>query len=134
LTARRRVIWLRIGLRVSMLKVEIQNSLDFLRVFFSTFRYYGCNGRYWLLLQFFNVSLGIISLKDQVVDLFLEEFNDCIAPSDYSITLVDLTLSMKDGLISCCDDFILLSNQGLKLHYLGDLTVSILIVTLSHTS
>jgi hypothetical protein len=29
-----------------MLGVEIQNSLDFLRVFFSTFRYYGRSGRY----------------------------------------------------------------------------------------
>jgi hypothetical protein len=28
-----------------------------------------------LLLQFFNVSLGIVSLKDQIVDLFLEELN-----------------------------------------------------------
>jgi hypothetical protein len=29
-----------------MLGVEIRNSLDFLRVFFSTFRYYRCNRRY----------------------------------------------------------------------------------------
>jgi hypothetical protein len=86
-----------------------------------------------LLLQFFNVSLGIISLKDQIVDLFLEELNDCIALSDGGITLVDLIFSMKDGLISCCDDFILLSNQGLKFHYLSNLMVSIPIVTLSHT-
>jgi hypothetical protein len=49
-----------------MLGVEILNSLDFLRVFFSTFRYYGCSGRYGLLLQFFNVCMGIVSLKDQL--------------------------------------------------------------------
>jgi hypothetical protein len=79
------------------------------------------------------VSLGIISLKDQIVDLFLEELNVCIALSDGGITLVDLIFSMKDGLISCCDDFILLSNQGLKFHYLSNLMVSIPIVTLSHT-
>jgi hypothetical protein len=87
-----------------------------------------------LLLQFFNVSLGIVSLKDQIMNLFLEKLNDCIALSDDSITLIDLIFSMKDGLISCCDDLILLSHQGLKFHYLNDLTVSILIVTLSHTS
>jgi hypothetical protein len=134
LTAGRRVIWFRIGLRVSMLRVEIRNSLNFLQVFFSTFRYYGCSGRYLLLLQFFNVSMGIVSFKDQVVDLFLEEFNDCVALSDYCITFVDLILSMKDGLISYYDDFILLSNQGLKLHYLGDLPISIPVMTLSYTS
>jgi hypothetical protein len=50
------------------------------------------------------------------------------------ITLVDLIFLMKDGLISCCDDLILLSHQGLKLHYLSYLTVSIPIVTLSHIS
>jgi hypothetical protein len=47
-----------------MLGVEIRNSLNFLRVFFSTFRYYGCSGRYLLLLQFFNMSMGVVSLKD----------------------------------------------------------------------
>jgi hypothetical protein len=68
------------------------------------------------------------------VDLFLEELNDYITLSDDSITLNDLIFSMKDGLISCCDDFILLSNQGLEFHYLSDLTASISIVALSHTS
>jgi hypothetical protein len=64
------------------------------------------------------VSLGIIILKDQIMNLFLEELNDCIVLSDDSITLVDLIFSMKDGLISCCDDLILLGHQGLKFHYL----------------
>jgi hypothetical protein len=49
------------------------------------------------------VSLSIVRLKDQIMNLFLEELNDCIALSDDSITLVDLIFSMKDGLISCCD-------------------------------
>jgi hypothetical protein len=78
--------------------------------------------------------LGIVRFKDQIMNLFLEELNDCIALSDDSITLVDLIFSMKDGLIPCCDDFILLSHQGLKFHYLSDLTISIPIVTLSHIS
>jgi hypothetical protein len=47
-----------------MLGIEIRDSLNFFRVFFSTFRYCRCSGRYRLLLQFFNVSLGIVSLKD----------------------------------------------------------------------
>jgi hypothetical protein len=36
--------------------------------------------------------MGIVSLKDQVVDLFLEEFNDGVALSDDCITLIDLIL------------------------------------------
>jgi hypothetical protein len=80
------------------------------------------------------VSLGVVGLEDQIMNLFLEELSDCIALSDDSITLVDLIFSMKDGLIPCCDDLILLIHQGLKFHYLSDLTVSIPIVTLSHIS
>jgi hypothetical protein len=80
------------------------------------------------------MSLGVVGLKDQIVDLFLKELNDCVALSDDSITLVDLIFPMKDGLVLCCDDLILLSHQGLKLHYLSDLTVSIPIVILSHIS
>jgi hypothetical protein len=87
-----------------------------------------------MLLQFFNVSFSIVSFKDQIVDLFLKELNNCVALSDDSITLVDLIFSMKDGLISCCDDLILMDHQGLKFHNLSDLTISISIVTLSHSS
>jgi hypothetical protein len=55
--------------------------------------------------------------------------NDGIALSDYMITLVDLIFSMKDGLIPCCDDFILLSHQGSKLVNLSNLSISLPIVT-----
>jgi hypothetical protein len=82
-----------------------------------------------LLLQFFKVSLGIISLEDQIMDLFLKELNDGIALNDYVITLVDLIFSMKDGLIPCCDDLILLTHQGSKLVNLSNLSISLPIVT-----
>jgi hypothetical protein len=63
LTIGRRVIWLRIGFWISMLGIEIRNSLNFLRVFFSTFRYYGYSRRYWLLPKFFDVSMGVVSSR-----------------------------------------------------------------------
>jgi hypothetical protein len=75
------------------------------------------------------VSLGIISLKDQIMDLFLKELNDGIALSDYMITFIDLIFLMKDGLIPYCDDLILLSHQGSKLINLSDLSISLPIVT-----
>jgi hypothetical protein len=80
-----------------------------------------------LLLQFFNVSMGIISLKDQVVDLLLEELNDRVALGDYSIPV-------KNSLLTCCDNLLLLRDQGLKLYYLSNLSISILIVTLSYAN
>jgi hypothetical protein len=134
LASGRGVIWLRIGFGVSMLGVEIRNSFNFLWVFFSTFRYYRYSRRYWLLLEFIDVSMGVINLKDKVVDLLLEELNDRVALSDYCIILIDLILPVKNGLIPCCDNFLLLRNQGLKLYYLSDLSISIAIMTLSYTS
>jgi hypothetical protein len=115
--------------RVPMLRVKLRDFLNLLWIFFFGLTYCGCDGRYWSLLQFFKVSLGIISFKDQIMDLFLKELNDGIALSDYMVTLVDLIFSMKDGLIPCCDDLILLSHQGSKLVNLSDLSISLPIVT-----
>jgi hypothetical protein len=63
LAAGRGVIWLTVGFWVSMLGIKIRNSLDFLRVFFSTFRYYRYSRRHWLLLKFIDVSMGIINRR-----------------------------------------------------------------------
>jgi hypothetical protein len=117
-----------------MLGVEIRNSLDFLQVFFSAFRYYRYSRRYWLLLKFVDMSMGIVNLKNQVMDLLLEELDNHVTLSDYCITLINLVLPMKNSLIPCCDNFLLLGDQGLKLRYLSDLPISISVVTLSYTS
>jgi hypothetical protein len=128
------VIWLRIRFWVSMLGVEIGNSLDFLWVFFSTFRYYRYRRRYQLLLEFVDVSRGVIDLKDKVMNLLLEELNDRVVLSDYCITLIDLILPVKNSLLTCGDNLLLLRDQGLKLYYLSDLSISIAIITLSYAN
>jgi hypothetical protein len=133
LAAGRGVIGLRIRLWVSVLGIEIRNSLDFLWVFFFAFRCFRYSSRYWLLLKFIDVSMGVVNLKDKVVDLLLEELDNRVALSDYCITLIDLILSMDNGLISLCDDFLLLCDQGLKLLYLSDLSISISVASLSYT-
>jgi hypothetical protein len=125
---------MRIGFWNSMLGIEIGNSLDFLRIFFSTFRGYRYSRRYKLLLEFVDVSMGIIDLNDKVVDLLLEELNDRVALSDHCITLIDLILPMKNSLIPGCDNLLLLRDQSLKLHYLGDLSIGISIVTLGYAN
>jgi hypothetical protein len=78
--------------------------------------------------------MGVIDLKDKVVDLLLEELNDRVALSDYGITLIDPILLVKNSLLTCCDDLLLLRDQGLKLYYLSDLSISISIVTLSYAN
>jgi hypothetical protein len=77
--------------------------------------------------------MGIINLQDEVVDLFLEKLNDHVALGDRRITLIDLVFAVKNSLLSCSDDFILLYHQGLKLLNLGNLSISIPKVTLHDT-
>jgi hypothetical protein len=113
LTAGRGVIWRRVRLWISMLGVEIRNSLDFFWVFFFAFRCYRYSRRYWLLLKFVYVSMGIVNLKNEVVDLLLEKLDNRVTLSDYCITLIDLILPVDDGLVSLCDNFLLLCDQGL---------------------
>jgi hypothetical protein len=52
--------------------------------------------------------MGVIDLKDKVMDLLLEELNDRVALSDYGITLIDLILPVNNSLLTCCDDLLLL--------------------------
>jgi hypothetical protein len=82
LTAGRGVIWLRVRLWVSMLGIEIRNSFNFLWFFFFAFRCYRYSRGYWLLLKFVDVSIGVVNLKDKVVDLLLEEFDNRVTLSD----------------------------------------------------
>jgi hypothetical protein len=53
------------------------------------------------------VGMGIIDLKDKVVNLLLEELNDRVALSDYCITFVDLILPVKNNLLPCGDNILL---------------------------
>jgi hypothetical protein len=116
-----------------VLGVKIRNLFNFFRFFFFAFRCYRYSSRSWLLLKFVDVSEGIVNLKDEVVDLLLEELNNRVTLSDYCITLIDLILPVDNSLISLCDSFLLFRDQCLKLFYLSDPSISISVVTLSYT-
>jgi hypothetical protein len=117
--------------RISVLRIDLGDSFNFFRIFFFFRSWY--SRRCWLLLEFIDLGLGIINLKNEVVDLFLEKLNDCVALGDYRITLIDLVLPVMNGLFACSDDFFLLGHRSLKLLYLGNLSVSIPKVTLHDT-
>jgi hypothetical protein len=115
-----------------MLRVDPGDSFNFFKVFFFSFRYW-YSRRCWLLLEFIDLSMGIVNLKDEIVDLFLEKLNDRVALGDHCITLVNLIFPVMNSLLSGGDDFIFLYHQGLELLNLGDLSVSIPEVTLRNT-
>jgi hypothetical protein len=77
--------------------------------------------------------MGIINLKDEVVDLFLEKLNDHVVLGDDRITLIDLVFPVMNSLLTCGNNPLLFCHQGLKLLYLGDLPVGIPEVTLCDT-
>jgi hypothetical protein len=114
---------------IPMLRIKFGDSLNLLWIFFFGFRYCRCNWRYRWLLQFFKLSLRVISRKDQIMNLFLKELYDGVALSNYMIILIDLIFSVKDGFIPCCDNLIVLSHQSSKLINLSILSISLSIVT-----
>jgi hypothetical protein len=118
--------------RISVLRIDPGDSFNFFRIFFFLFGGW-YSRRYWLLLKFIVLGLGIINLENEVVDLFLEELNIRVALGDYRITLIDLVFLVMNSLLPGSDDFFLLCHQSLKLLYLGDLSVSIPKVTLRDT-
>jgi hypothetical protein len=118
LAAGRGMIWLRVRLWVSVLGIEIRSSFDFLWFLLFAFRCFRYSRRCWLLLKFVDVSNNVVNLKDKIMDLLLEELDNRVMLSDYCITLMDLILPVDNGLISLCDNFLLLRDQCLKLFYL----------------
>jgi hypothetical protein len=80
--------------RISVLRIDLGGSFDFFRIFFFFRSWY--NRRCWLLLEFIDLGLGIINLENEVVDLFLEKLNDCVALGDYRITLIDLVFPVMN--------------------------------------
>jgi hypothetical protein len=72
--------------------------------------------------------MGIINFENEILDLLLKKFNDRVTFGDYRITLIDLVL-MMNSLISSSGDPIFLGHQGSKLVNLGDLSISLPIVT-----
>jgi hypothetical protein len=114
--------------RISVLRIDLEDSFDFFRIFFFLFGGW-YSRRCGLLLKFIDVGLGIINLQDEVMDLLLEELNDRVALGDYRITLIYLVLPVMNSLISASDDPIFLGHQSSKLINLGDLSISLPILT-----
>jgi hypothetical protein len=117
--------------RISVLRIDLGDSFDFFRIFFFFRSWY--SRRCWLLLEFIDLGLGIINLENEIVDLFLEKLNDCVALGDYRITFIDLVFPVMNSLFPGSDNFFLLYHRSLKLLYLDDLSVSIPKVTLRDT-
>jgi hypothetical protein len=115
---------------ISVLKINFGNSLNFFGIFFF-FRCRYCR-RYRLLLKLNQVRIGIINFEDEIMNLLLKKFNDCVTLGDCRITLIDLIFSMMNSLILGSNDSIFLNHQSSKLIHLGDMSISFPIET-SHS-
>jgi hypothetical protein len=93
--------------RISVLRIDSGDSFDFFRIFFFLFGGW-YSRRCWLLLEFINLSLGIINLENEITNLFLKKLNDRVALGDYRITLIDLIFPVMNSLLPGSDDFFLL--------------------------
>jgi hypothetical protein len=115
--------------RISVLRIDLRDPFNFFGIFlFFSFRCW-YHRRYRLLLKFIYLRIGIINFENEILDLFLKKFNDRVALGDYRITLIYLVLLMMNSLISSSNDPIFLGHQSSKLVNLGDLSISLSIVT-----
>jgi hypothetical protein len=114
--------------RISMLRVNPGDSLNFFGIFLFFFRcrYYR---RYRLLLKLIYVCISIINFKDEIMNLLLKKFNDCVALGDRRITFIDLIFPVMNSLILGSNDSIFLNHPSSKLIHLGDMPISFPIET-----
>jgi hypothetical protein len=83
--------------RVSVLRVNLGDSLYFFGIFIFFFRCRYCR-RYRLLLKLIYVCFGIIHFEDKIMNLLLKKFNDRVALGDRRITFIDLVFPVMNGL------------------------------------
>jgi hypothetical protein len=101
--------------RISMLKVDLEDSFDFFRVFFFFFTLKLINIRlHWLLMKHVDMVNSLAKIKVELVNLFLEEVNDSVALDNESITLNNLFFSMLNGLFPLSNNLFLGRNSCLK--------------------
>jgi len=109
-----------------MLRVKVRNSFNLLRIFFFiSHRWFRDFRWYWLHLEKLNVSISIIKLQGDVLDLLLKILYHYIALTEKSIILSNLVFPMADCLLvlgyhlvsgsNCCLKFLYLSNVPIQL-------------------
>jgi hypothetical protein len=113
--------------RISVLRINFGDSLNFFRIFFFFMCRY-CR-RYGLLLELIYVRIGIINFEDKIMNLLLKKFNDRVALGDCRITFIDLIFPVMNSLILGSNDSIFLNHQSSKLIHLGDMSISFPIET-----
>src|SRR6185312_14311383 len=109
-----------------MLRVKIRNSFNLLRIFFFiSCRWFRDFRWYWRHLEKLNVSVSIIKLQSEVLDLLLKILYHYIALTEKSIVLGNLIFPVAYRLLvlgyplvsgsNCCLELIYLSNMPIQL-------------------
>ena len=106
-----------------MLRVKVRNSFNLFRVFLSiSLRLVRGIGYHRLHLEELDVSISIIKLQSEVLNLLLKELYHCVMLGDKGIALDDLVLSVAYCLLALGYHLVPGDDRCLKLFHLSDLT------------
>ena len=118
-----------------MLRIKFRYSFNLLGIFFFISRRWFRNFRwYWRHLEKLNVSVSIIKLQGEVLDLFLKILYYYIALTEKSIVLGNLIFPVAYCLIVLGYHLISGSNCCLKLFYLSNVPIQLAMSDLCLTS
>ena len=118
-----------------MLRIKFRYSFNLLRIFFFISRGWFRDFRwYWLHLEKLNVSISIIKLQGDVLDLLLKILYHYIALTEKSIILGNLVFPMADCLLVLGYHLVSGSNCYLKFLYLSNVPIQLAMSDLCLTS
>ena len=107
-----------------MLRVKVRKSFNLFGVFLSIFlKLVRDIGWHRLHLEELDVSISIIKLQSEVLNLLLKELYHCVTLGDKGIALDDLVLSMTYCLLALDYHLVPGGECCLKLLHLSDLPV-----------
>ena len=109
-----------------MLRVKVRNSFNLFGVFFSiSLRLVRDIGWHWLHLEELDISISIIKLQSEVLNLLLKELYHYVALADKGIVLDDLVLSVAYHLLVLGYHLVPGGNCCLKLFHWSDLPIQL---------
>ena len=118
-----------------MLRVKIRNSFNLFWIFFSiSHRLIRDIGWHRLYLEELDISISILKLRSEVLNLLLKELYHYVALADKGNILDDLVLSVAYCLLVLGYHLIPGGNCCLKLFHLSDLPVQLAMGNLCLTS
>jgi hypothetical protein len=115
-----------------MLRVDLEDSFDFFRVFFFFILKLINIRMHCLLMKHVDMVDSLAKIKIRLMNLLLEKINDSVTLDNESITLNNLFLSMLNGFFPLSNNLFLGRDSGLEFLNLRILLANLITISLGY--